>query len=85
MKSLEKRQMSTENLKLLAKVLHRRRVAGKSDFTSESWHRYIYRLKQRLQTVKDDAKQSKHLNPEEMFLNFLDLTGSLEQIKKEVG
>lgn len=85
MLSVDKSQTHKRNIKLLAKVLHQRRRAGKADFTSESWGRYIQRLKQRFNTVKEDALRTKHLSPEEMFLNFLDLVGSLEQIKQEVG
>ena len=74
----------SKNVSLLGKVLQDRRKQGRPFHTDDEWTRYKKRVAQRLIEVKKEALRTKHLTPQEMFMNFLDLVEA-SSILKELG
>lgn len=60
-----------DQVKTLGRVLQKRRLQGKSDFSPEGWKRYVRRVHGRLLDVREEAIKNRELSPKQMFDNFL--------------
>ncbi len=76
------KEIIEHNIRNLKIALARRKKNGKKmDKNTDNWQLYKERVRYRLEKVITEAKRTKKLTPQEMFINFVDLKTGSDQLK----